>query len=209
MAGITSNIQICNLSVSGLGNRNSVMSIDSPKSDKEIACSLWYDITRQLALKTLQPNFAMSRVIVSKKAVPAAYALDYAFAYEYPRNCLKVLGINGISQKDTTDYIVEGNSLYSNTDYGDGALLRIILDITDVTLMTPEFVMTLASELRKRVAPAITNDASKKKEAKEDAKEEGMNSTALNAQENPPIRKSVSRFRQSRQFNMPENNGKL
>ena len=95
MSAITSKVQLCNLALGGVGNRNTIMNIDTPKTDKEVIFAQWYDVVRQLCLKTILPNFALTRVIVSTKTVPTAYLELYQYALEYPVTCLKVLGING------------------------------------------------------------------------------------------------------------------
>lgn len=205
MAAITTKVDICNLAIGGLGNRNTITNIDTPKNDKEIVMALWYDITRQLLLKTLMPNFALDRVIVSAKAVPAGYSGSYAYCFEYPVYCLKLLGIGDIDQKGDISYAVEGNSIFVNEEFPNGMPIRIVRDITDVPSMSTEFVITLASELGKRTALPITQDPQKKAGAIKDAQLETANATGLNAQENPPIRKSTSRFRQSRYYNVPQN----
>lgn len=199
MAAITTKVDICNLAISGNGNRNTIMNIDTPKNDKELVFSKWYDITRQLLLKTLIPNFALNRLNVSEKAVPDGYADTYKKCYEYPKRCLKLLGIGPIDTAGCHSYTVEGNTIFTDYDNGSGYLpIRIIDDITDVTLFSPDFVITLAAELKKRTSLAITQDPTKLKIAAAEAISETSNSSALNAQENKPIRRSVSRFRESR-----------
>lgn len=198
MSAVTSKVQICNLALGGVGNRNTVMNIDTPKTDKEITFAQWYDVIRQLCLKTMMPNFALDRVVVSEKAIPTAYAQSYSAAVEYPNDCLKLLGIGDIDFTDTKKPTVEGNTIYLNQDVTDGAYLRIVRDITDVTLFSPEFVIYFASELASRTALSVTQDAAKKKMAQQDAKVDAANTAGLNAQENKPIRRSTSRFRIAR-----------
>lgn len=205
MAAITTKVDICNLAIGGLGNRNTITNIDTPKNDKEIVMALWYDITRQLLLKTLMPNFALDRVVVSAKALPAGYTGSYSYCFEYPVYCLKLLGIGDIDQKGDVSYTVEKDGIFVNEPYPNGMPIRIIRDITDVPSMSAEFIMALASELAKRTALGITQDPTKKAAASKEAQVETANATGLNAQENPPIRKSTSRFRQSRFYNVPQN----
>lgn len=205
MSAITTKVDICNLALGGVGNRNTITNIDTPKNDKELIFSLWYDITRQVVLKTLMPNFALDRVIVSEKTLPAGYVNVYAKCFEYPNYCLKLLGIGDIDITDDIRPTVEGGLIFTNNDYPDGMPLRIIRDITDVTMMSPEFIMALVSELSKRTALSVTQDPTKKNMATKDAVTESMNTSALNAQENKPIRRSVSRFRAARYLNPSHN----
>lgn len=198
MAAITSKTDICNLAISGLGNRNTISNIDTPKTDKELVMALWYDPCRQLVLKTMMPNFALNRIVVSEKTVPDGYADSYAYAFEYPNRCLKLLGIGDIDCSEYNRPTIESGLIFTNTAYPDGMTIRFIDDVKDVSSMSIEFIFQLAKELEKRTALAITQDPSKKATALKEAISEAANTTALNAQENKPIRHSVSRFRQAR-----------
>lgn len=201
MSAIISKVDICNLALSGLGNRNTVTNIDTPTSDKEIVFSLWYDICRQLVLKTMMPNFALDRVYVSQKAVPTGYVGIYTYCYEKPQYALKVLGVGNIDQKNNYNYVIEGNNILTNDVFENDAMpIRIIRDIEDVSAFSTEFVLAFAKELEKRTSGPITQDPAKKKVAAQEAMVEGANATALNAQENRPVRRSDSRFRMSRNF---------
>lgn len=200
MPAITSKVQICALALGDLGNRNSISNIDTPRNDKEIVFAQWYDITRQYCLKTMMPNFALNRIVVSQKPVPAGYIKAYAYAYEYPKRCLKLLGVGDIDCTDSNQPTVENGLIFLNELFSDGLTIRFVDDITDVPSMSPEFIIYLAKELAKRTALPITQDQAKKKVATQEAKEEAMNSSALNGQENKPIRRSTSRWRQSRLF---------
>lgn len=207
MAAITSKVDICNLAISGLGNRNTISNIDTPKTDKEIVMALWYDICRQYVLKQMMPNFALDRIVVSQKTVPAGYVNDYAYAWEYPNSALKILGMNRIdcTQEQPT---IEGGLIFTNTPFPDGLTLRVIKDITDVPSMSVEFIIQLAKELEKRTAAAITQDPAKKAAALKEVISEAANTSALNAQENKPIRRSNSRFRQARNSYPSDNSSK-
>ena len=204
MATVQSEEDICNLANSMLGNRNTINSIRSPKTDKEVVFAIWYPICRQYLLKKIMPNFALNRVVVSQKTVPDGYKDSYSFAYEYPARCLKLLGIGEITGDDLKA-TVENSLVFTNDDYGSGATLRIIDDVTDVNKFSPEFVINLAAELAKRVALAVTQDNTKKTNATKEAQIEDANTTALNAQENKPVRKCTSRFRAAR-FGTPVSN---
>jgi hypothetical protein len=208
MSAVTSKVQICNLSISGVGNRNTIMNIDTPKTDKEVTLAQWYDVVRQYCIKTMMPNFALTRIVASTKTVPTAYANEYAYAIEYPNTCLKVLGIGAIDAIEGKNYIVEGNTIYTNIDVSAGAYLRIVQDITDVSAYTADFVIYFASELGKRTALSVTQDPNKKSMAMKDAQMDAANVTGLNGQENKPIRKSTSKFRQARYSNPPLHDGK-
>ncbi len=141
---------------------------------------------------------------MSAKAVPAGYAQAYRYAFEYPHRCLKLLGIGTIDGDDDLP-TVENGLIFTNTNYPDGLPIRFVDDITDVTAMSPEFIMALAADIRARIALPVTQDQGKKKVATTEAAIEKSNASALGAQENKPIRRSTSRFRQARLSNPPHN----
>lgn len=197
MAAFNTAEQVCNLANGSLGLKNSINNITTPKTEKEIIYALWYDITRQYMLKLLMPNFSLNRVIVSQKTVPAGYVQFYGYAYEYPVRCLKLLGIGPIDciRHPPT---VENGLIFSNDLYSDGAPLRIVDDIVDVSQFSSDFIFAFAAVLGKVTALSTTQDPGKKASLLKDAAAEFANTTAQNAQENKPVRKSNSRFRQAR-----------
>lgn len=201
MAALTSKVQICNLANGSLGNRNTINNIDTPKTDKEIVYSLWYDTIRQLVLKTQMPNFALNRIVVSQVTVPAGYTKAYSFAYEYPNRCLRLLGIGDIDCIDDPP-TVENSMIFTNVDYSSAAYIRFVDDVTDVSRFTPEFIISFATELSKWTSLSTTQDPGKKADARKEAMLQAANATAVNAMENKPIRRNTSRFRAARQGNM-------
>ena len=82
------------------------------------------------------PNFAIARKRVARIVETPPYPFGYS--YEYPSDCLKVLGIGAVEDK-RNNYTVENNRIYTDVLYEDGLPLRYIKDFTDVSLMSPEF----------------------------------------------------------------------
>jgi len=207
---INSKEEICNMTLGHLGNYGTVANIDIPSNDKEIIFSQWFDISRQTLLSYLMPNFAISRKKVAALAsVPAAYVGIYGYAYAYPSDCLKVLGIGNISDKDDYDYIIEENIIYTNDAWTSGLPLRYIKDIEDVSKWSSSFKMLFSWFLAGKVVMPITQDINKKKLIESLMPQELSGVSALNAQENKPVRKSTSRFRQSRNIFLSRNREKL
>lgn len=198
---ISSKVDLCNMALSHLGNYGSVTNIDTPSNAKEITFALWYDITRQTLLKMTMPNFALSRRVVSQVSVAPVFG--YGYAYEYPSDCLKVLGIGNVAEK-LNDYSIEANQIITDQDYEEGLELRFIKDITDVNQMSPEFKMLLPWVLAANVCMDITQDAAKKQmiEGLLPSKMSAM--SGLNAQENRPIRINYSRFKAARFSSFPD-----
>lgn len=196
---INSKSDICNMALGHLGNYGTVDDIDTPTNDKETTFSLWYDISRQTFLKMTMPNFALARRVVARKVVAPPFGADlgYQYAYEYPNDCLKVLGIGEVMEKEN-NYAIEGRYIWTDELYESGLPIRYIKDFTDVTLMSPEFKMAFSVFLASNVAMDITQDATKANTMMKMLPDKMASLTALNAQENMPIRISHSRFKEAR-----------
>lgn len=208
--GITSKVDICNLSLSNLGNYGTVSNIDTPTNDKERVFALWYDICLDFVLKLLMPNFALERVIVGQLSETPAFG--YAYFYEYPNYALKVLGVGEIKDKEN-NYNIESTPLgvqaiAHDYDYTDGMPIRIIRRVTNVNRFSPETKLLVSQYLSAYTCMAITQDAVKADKLKKELPAEISTASGLNAQENPPIRISNSRFKKSRFSYNPQNTDK-
>jgi len=203
MTSITSKVQICNMALGHLGNYGTVQDIDSPVNDKEITFALWYDVTRKAALRFAIPNFAMARRIVAKKATTPDFG--YAYEYEYPSDCVRVLGFGDIAEKDM-DYSIEGNTIMMDTDFTTGLKLRFIKDFEDVSLMSADFQILFSWMLAGNTALSITQKQATATRIENALPAKISQLSGINAQENPPIRISTSKFKQAR-YSTPVRNG--
>ena len=207
MGVISSKVNICNLALSKLGNTNSIENIDTGTKPLEKIFAQWYDVVRQKALKEQQPNFAMARRLVAQD-VNSTPDFGYEFAYEYPQDCLRLLGIGNVEDKENT-YSVEGNAILTDEDFTeDGLPIRFIEDITDVSKFTSEFVLVFATMLADKVCYQVTEDDNKKQIIKVEMKTEKAEASSLSGMENRPIRITHSKFLKARTSNFPKNNNK-
>lgn len=202
---VSSESEICNMSLNLLGNFGTVSDIRTPTNDKERTFAIWYDICRQFVLKMLMPNFALARSVVGQLAETPAFG--YAFYYEYPITCLKVLGIGNIQDKEN-NYAIEGNKIAHDYDYTDGMPIRFIVDVTDLNQWSVEAKMLLAQYLAAYVALPITQDINKAAKLKAELPAQISAASGLNAQENMPVRLSRSRFKEARYNDRPTNTDK-
>lgn len=195
-----SDVGICNLALSTLGNYGTISNIQTPTVQKEITFAIWYDICRQFTLKLMMPNFALDREVVAKLVETPPFG--YSFYYEYPVTCLKLLGI-GNAQDKQNNYVVEGNKIATDLDQDEGLEIRLIRDIKDVNQFSPEYKMLFAQYLAAYTCLDITQDMSKSNALKASLPQEISTASGLNAQENVPIRVSRSRFKASRYNDSP------
>lgn len=197
---ISSNLDICNLAVGHLGATFSIHNIDNPKTDPEKVLSRWYDVSRQAFLREMNFNFSLARKIVAKLDYTPAFG--YTYAYEYPSDCLKVLGIGSVDEK-INNFAIESTEdntsvILANQDYSEGLSLRYIKDITNINQFTGDAKILFSYYLAQKVAMQLTQDSAKAKYAFELWNNEKMSASALSAQENRPIRKDSSKFKASR-----------
>lgn len=199
------------MALSHLGNFGTVNDIDDPKNSKEITFALWYDVTRKAILRTTMPNFSLSRRVVAKKSITPAFG--YPIAYEYPSDCLKVLGFGEIDEKNS-QFTVESDendeiTIFVPTEVTAGLQLRFIRDVEDVSRFTSDFKIMLSAQLAANVALDITQDLRKATKIEKSMTAMMLQLSGIQAQENPPIRKSISKFKQARRFDVVRNNEKL
>lgn len=200
---ITSKVDICNMALGHMGNKDTVSDIDQPVNNKEIVFKLWYDIARQTTLKLAMPNFALRRRLLAE-ITNETVAFGYDHIYEYPADCLKVLGIGNVAEREN-NYSVEGNRILTNEVYDDGMPIRFIADVTDVSKFSAEFKLLFSWCLARLTVMPITQDARKQAELEAKLPKELSSASALNAQENRPIRLSHSRFLNARMYDVSRN----
>lgn len=190
--------QICDMALSHMGNYGSVNDIDVPKDSKESTFALWYDVTRQSALRLLLPNFALARRTVAEVPLPPEYLNIYSKAYERPADCLKVLGIGSADCK--TGFTVEGSLILvsDNTSYDAGLPIRFVIDEEDVSTFTPDFKILFSLMLAANTALPITQKQNIKDKIEAMLPSKMSELSGVNAQENPPVRVSRSKFKQAR-----------
>lgn len=199
---VSSKNEICKMAQAHLGNfGSSVNDIDNPQTNQEITFALWYDTARQDLLKTVIPNFSMTRRTVGQKSSTPTFG--YAYAYEYPADCLKLLGVGDVDLK-ANDYSVEAvdneKSICLDDDYTTrgGLPIRFIRDVENVDEMDADFIALLAVKLAAMVCMPLTQDFNKKKLMEQMLTSEMSRISGMNAQENRPVRKSNSRYKQAR-----------
>lgn len=200
---------VCTMALGYLGSYPSVNSIDNPKTTIETTFATFYDTVRQDLLKTLIPNFAMQRRYVGQLTTFPTFG--WSFAYEYPADCLRLLGIGEVQEKKK-DFAVENNTIltnYSPSTITTGTIttaalpIRFIGDMEDVGAWSPEFKRMCALYLAEAVCLPLTQSAEKQRNLTQMLPMKLSAASAVNAQENPPMRISRSRFKMARYVNNP------
>ena len=204
MSVVATDIEICNLALNELGDRGSVENIAVPKKPVERIFARWYHVIRQMALKEQMPNFALARRLVAQD-LNKTPDFGYSYAYEYPQDCVRFLGIGEQAEKEN-NYSIENNAILTDLDYvDDGLPIRFIIDETDVTKFSSEFVLVISKMLAYATCYEITQDDQKKLIIEKDLKILKVSASALSGMENRPIRINNSKFSKSRRSNFPSN----
>lgn len=208
MVAIASKNEICNMALAHIGSYGTINDIDSPETDAEVVCARWYDVTRAALLRRAIPNFAMARRVVAKKTTTPPFG--YAYSYEYPSDCLRILGFGDIDAKSKRYNIELSNGEHDleiqiDDLYPGGLPLRFIIDIKNINLFTPDFKILLSWVLASNIALPITQKRHVAQEIHEIIPNIMSEFSGISAQENPPVRRSVSKFKASRFFRQTRN----
>jgi hypothetical protein len=151
---MASEVQICNLALSHLGNRGRVASIDPVDGSAEADyCASFFGLARNELLEMADWTFARKRVELSLAAGPAT---TWAYAYALPSDCMvprRILTQSSSSQEtDSEPFDVEGQVLLTDKQF---AVLVYTRPIVDAGLFQPSFATALSYLLASYLAGPI------------------------------------------------------
>lgn len=171
MASVTS---ICNRGLQLLGAARILDISDDTRNGR--ACNACYEIIRQAELRKHRWRFAIRRAILAPLNESDPFG-DYAFVFQLPADCLKVLK----PERDPyCDWQVEGRKLYTSST--NALRIRYIADITDTNTFDPCFSEMVSAKMAEAMCEEITQSNSKKAEAKDaykDARDEAKRANAF------------------------------
>jgi len=201
---------VCNMALRRLGDYAGVSDIDTPTTDIEKIFSEVWDLIRQKTLKALIPSFATARKVVSAHTETPAFG--WSTAYEYPDDCLKLLGIGEVEEKEN-NYAIEQlpsgkKAIMTEEDGTSGINIRYIKDETDVSKFTSDFITLMSWELAYATCMAITKDLERLTYMEQILPRKRSEMGAVDSQENRPIRISHSKFYKGRSTFNPTNHTK-
>lgn len=144
---MASEVEICNLALSHLGDSATVASINPPEGSAQAEhCQKWYPVARNALLEMHDWSFATTRALLAELSNTWP---QWQHAYARPSDCLKILSIlpSSASSACTTgqEYVAETDSSGGQiilTDQAD-AMVRYTRVITDTSKFSPLFTDTL------------------------------------------------------------------
>lgn len=160
---MSSEIDICNLALSHLGDDAAVVSIDPPEGSAQAEnCARFYPMARDMLLE----SHAWAHATRTENLTPAANtSADWQFAHVLPNDCLRPLRLTPSSMMDResrfefdTETDASGNLiLLSNVE---DAKLKFIYRATNTDKFPPLAVMAISYLLASMLAgPIIKGDA--------------------------------------------------
>lgn len=191
---------ICTNALSICGVNDEALDITTPTKPNERICSRWYDITRQSLLRQVMPSFAIVRKKVALVSTTPSFGFEYA--YQYPKDCLRLLGIDEIELK-SNNHNIEGQYILYGENKTDGLPIRYVSDFKDTTVFTPDFTDLLSWQLAANIVLQVAQDKAREQYIMSVLPTKFMVVSSIQSQENPPIRISHSRFMDSKYSNNP------
>jgi len=173
---MASDVDICNLALSHLGDTATVASLDPPEGSAQAEhCARFYPIARDSLLEMHTWGFATKRVQLAQ--LGAGWP-EWDYAYAQPADALNILAVlppdatDDYSQSNVPDsaggtYVPQAFSCEIDANGADviytdqiNAVLRYTAIVEDTTKFSPLFVMTLSWHLASMLAgPMLKGDA--------------------------------------------------
>ncbi|MFZ2972236.1 MAG: hypothetical protein WA049_06320 [Ferribacterium limneticum] len=160
---MASEVDLCNLALSRLGDSATVSSIDPPEGSAQAEhCSRFYPIARDSLLEMHDWKFATRRTTLSELTVDS---FNWAHSYAEPNGALRIVSVLDATQSaedESYPFAAESGDdgaalIYTNLQY---ATVRYVARVTDTTKFSPLFADALAWLLASHMAgPLIKGTA--------------------------------------------------
>jgi hypothetical protein len=163
---VASEVEICNLALSHLGDEATVASIDPPEGSAQAEhCARFYRVARDVVLELHAWSFATHRVQLAQLEVPA---WNWTYAYAKPASCIKVLAVlpyaadsNAVSEDYEMESAADGAGIIRTNV--ENATCRYIRQSTDTAKFSPLLVESISRLLASYLAgPVVKGDAGRK-----------------------------------------------
>ncbi len=184
---VTSEVHICNMSLTRLGHPT-ITSLDQDTKGAAL-CKLHYPVVRDVVMRAHPWNFAIRRATLASDAT-ASIPFEYTYRYPLPEDCLKVIRTSEEAIAGTTwinDYRIESNGT-SKAILTNASELSIeyIARITDVYQFDALFVDAVSARLTAEIAMAMTDNATMAANAMQSYEAKLREARQIDAQEGTP-----------------------
>lgn len=155
-------VQICNLALSRIGQRTIAAISDSSENARKLTAV--YDYILESVLRDCDWNFATKIEALVAVDDEDDLEIEWDYVYEYPSDCIKVRRVFSESTYDEEEPDQFRVVLNDDDDAKlivcdlDDAYVEYTLNITDPTLYDSKFVDALAWRLAAEITPSLTGD---------------------------------------------------
>lgn len=152
---MASEVALCNIALSHLGNARRVAAIDPPDGTAEAdLCATFYPVARDELLESADWSFARKREPLALLSTNDSDT--WAYAYQKPADCIMprriTTGDSTAFEQDSENFDCEGDVIYSNKE---DAVLLYTRSITDTTKYSPSFQVSFGYLLASYLAGPI------------------------------------------------------
>lgn len=166
---MASEVDICNLALSHIGQDANITSISPPDGGFEAdKCAMFYPIARDGLLEKAAYRFALRREALTEFADNPS--TQWSYAYSLPNACIRPLAVlleGAIDDTAPQPYDIEtmaDGQMILLTNAPPGATLKFIMRQTDTTKYTPTFIEALSWRVAAYISGPITKDLKLKAE---------------------------------------------
>lgn len=160
---MASEVDICNLALSHIGDRANIASIDPPEGSAQAQhCKTFYPLARNEMLQLMRPSFARARIALADLSLTVTMPAQWRYAYAYPQDCIVFEGVFDptrlYDEKDSGAANEIGDDedgtriIYTNVEDAIGRYIKLV---TDTTRYSPLFVQAVSRLLASYLAGPI------------------------------------------------------
>ena len=162
MATTSGQLEIYNMALGFIGTRT----VGSPneRTPEVIQCELYWDRARRSALRDFPYRFAVRRLLLPEKEMPAVYESEWLHCYGIPDTVLKVVRVHDGNRRglNKSPYAIqrcaEGEMLLTDVEQ---AMIDAVVDVEDITQWDDAFCAAMARKLACLICVPLTKGEGK------------------------------------------------
>ena len=161
-----SDVNICNLALSGMGV-NAISAL-TESSKTAIEMNRVWEYARTMCIEDVKPTFARSTATLAQDATYEATPTNPKFDHRYtkPASSFQITRVMDEGDSDVTDWVLMGDYIYTNTDNDSYDLMcEYIVDSTVATKWTGAFIACMVAKLKVLTCKQLAAMSSDKFEA--------------------------------------------
>lgn len=156
---MSSKTEICNLTLSHLGQAKEIANVDTEQSQEASACRRFYETAIKATLGDHDWSFATEYYTL--ELVATAPNTEWSYSYRYPSSCLKLRRILSGYRQDTDKTRIpfklakDDAGILIFTDQ-ESAQIEQTSKVDDPSFYTPQFIIAFSFRLAGYIAPRLT-----------------------------------------------------